>query len=315
MNSNTASTSSFSPPPPPSERLALGGPVLAALTLAALAASCTPIGAAEISGDRQAGVGTTRVVSPQALHPGDEIEVRVPGHEQLTARIRIPTSGELRVPQLGHFTNPVGGDLEAFTAEVTERVRSQWVRDAVVDVSVASYGPRRVYVLGGVERAGVVELDPFSEMTVMKAISVAGGFADNANHRSVHLVRNDLLQPGIKRHSVLRDLDRPESLETDQTLQHGDLIVVERLDQVYVMGQVNQPGAINIQGDGEMTLLKAISIAGGFDRFAREDRVQLIRGEQPVRSVDLRRVLDGREGASDPALQPGDIIFVQGSDW
>lgn len=285
-------------------------------SLAACVLILSPLVAVEQASLDQPVVERQDAVPPQALHPGDEIEIRVPGHEQLTAVVRIPVAGtKLIIPQLGSFDNPLGRTIDGLTKEVADRIHSQWVRDAVVDVVVTTYGPRHAYVLGGVRQPGVVDIDPYTQMTATKAVTVTGGFTDDANRASIHLVRSPLQNPENRHHSILRELDDPSAIGGDIQLQHGDMLVVDRLDHVYVMGQVNKPGTINLQPDGKLTLLKAISIVGGFDRFAKEDRVRLIRTGSPSRTVDLRGVLEGREGAIDPVLQPGDIIFVQGSDW
>ena len=55
---------------------------------------------------------------------------------------------------------------------------------------------------------------------------------------------------------------------------------------------------------------KAISIAGGFDKYAKEAEVQLIRAGQKVRSVDVRGILDGSAGVEDLPLKPGDTVFI-----
>jgi protein involved in polysaccharide export with SLBB domain len=65
---------------------------------------------------------------------------------------------------------------------------------------------------------------------------------------------------------------------------------------------------VPVPADEHLTVSKAISLAGGFGRFARETSVQLVRrGEQPV-VVDVQAVLAGR--AEDPVLRAGDTVFV-----
>jgi len=77
-----------------------------------------------------------------------------------------------------------------------------------------------------------------------------------------------------------------------------------------VLGQVQYPRAVPIPAREVLTVSKAISLAGGFGRFAKDSRVQLLRrGAQPA-TVDVRAVLASEAGASDPELRAGDTIFV-----
>ena len=81
---------------------------------------------------------------------------------------------------------------------------------------------------------------------------------------------------------------------------------------VYVFGEVAKPGRYPYRRG--MTLLDAISLAGGHDRFRASLSVSLVRSppsSRPVASkVNLGRILDGDPRVSDPSLEPGDIIYV-----
>jgi polysaccharide export outer membrane protein len=94
-----------------------------------------------------------------------------------------------------------------------------------------------------------------------------------------------------------------------------DLQVVQfNLDKIQVLGQVRQPGVIGIPPDEELTLLRAISQAGGFTRLARKGSVQIRReledGDTKVFVVNASDLI------SDPdsegfILQDGDIVFIE----
>lgn len=74
----------------------------------------------------------------------------------------------------------------------------------------------------------------------------------------------------------------------------------------YVDGEVRRPDRIPYQG--ELTVLKAITAAGGFTDFAARGRIQL------VRANGQKIVVDGRRAANnskyDPPVVPGDRIYV-----
>lgn len=77
---------------------------------------------------------------------------------------------------------------------------------------------------------------------------------------------------------------------------------------VNVGGEVRMPQRISYTPD--LTILGAISAAGGFTEFANQRRVRLLRGNT-VTEVDIRRVR--RDPSQDIVLQPGDSIEVSRS--
>jgi polysaccharide export outer membrane protein len=80
---------------------------------------------------------------------------------------------------------------------------------------------------------------------------------------------------------------------------------------VYVLGKVNRPGAYPL--DKGMSVLQALSLAGGMATFAEENLIKVIR-EQEGGSVALPfrygRIALGKELDSNIALQSGDVVLV-----
>jgi protein involved in polysaccharide export with SLBB domain len=97
---------------------------------------------------------------------------------------------------------------------------------------------------------------------------------------------------------------------TDVVLQPNDTVIVPRLDRVYIIGQVNHPGAVSLPSQDKLTVSKAVSLAGGFDHYAREGSVQLLRTGVPVQTIDVAAILNGDNSKEDPRLAPGDTVFV-----
>jgi protein involved in polysaccharide export with SLBB domain len=104
--------------------------------------------------------------------------------------------------------------------------------------------------------------------------------------------------------------DTADDLAGDIALEPGDVIIVPRLDRVYVIGRIIRPGALNLPSQEQLTISRAISLSGGFDKFANQDAVQLMR-EGRVSTVDVRAILAGK--TQDPPLRPGDTVYVQES--
>lgn len=80
----------------------------------------------------------------------------------------------------------------------------------------------------------------------------------------------------------------------------------------FVYGEVSKPGAYDIEDN--VTVLRGISMAGGFTQFGSASRVKVLRpkkgaGGYDVIKVNIKDVMDGVADA-DPAISQGDIIVV-----
>lgn len=83
-------------------------------------------------------------------------------------------------------------------------------------------------------------------------------------------------------------------------------VIVVAEDKVYfVQGEVARQGKFSMSGD--VTLLQAITEAGGYTPFANRRNVKVIRGEE-VLFFNARDIANGR--APDPVLSADDIIVV-----
>ncbi len=84
-----------------------------------------------------------------------------------------------------------------------------------------------------------------------------------------------------------------------------NVIVVSEDKSYFVQGEVNRQGRFRLSG--EVTLLKAITEAGGYTPFANRRNVKVIRGED-VMFFNARNIANGRD--PDPLIQANDIIVV-----
>jgi polysaccharide export outer membrane protein len=91
-------------------------------------------------------------------------------------------------------------------------------------------------------------------------------------------------------------------------------VVIAGLDgnRAYVTGKVLKPGPFIISGP--ITVLQAISIANGFDKFANEGGIKVIRtkpdGRQDVLPVHYSDIVSGKDMSTNIQLMAGDTIVV-----
>jgi polysaccharide export outer membrane protein len=91
--------------------------------------------------------------------------------------------------------------------------------------------------------------------------------------------------------------------------------VTEELDTfpIYVLGQVGTPGVVEVEPG--TTLLQAIALSGGLDRFAATKRIQLRRtdastGQERLYLFNFKAVERGGSIESMITLREGDVILV-----
>ncbi len=241
------------------------------------------------------------------LFAGDEIRIDVFSEPSLSIIVRLADRASVSFPLVGNLGCITSMTVDEVTRLVADRLARGFLRHPVVTVSILDYGVRTAFVMGSVAKPGGVPLNPVEDMGALQAIGQAGGFLDEANCAAAFVLR-DGADPG--RHKTILAVAVANVGAQDVVLRSGDIVMVPRLDRVYVIGQVTKPGAVDLPSREVLTIAKAISIAGGFDKYAKEAEVQLIRAGQRVRSVDVRGILEGNKGAEDLPLQPGDTVFI-----
>jgi protein involved in polysaccharide export with SLBB domain len=86
--------------------------------------------------------------------------------------------------------------------------------------------------------------------------------------------------------------------------------------KIYLVGAVGAPGPQDISSDEALTVSKAVLRAGGLTGYADGKNVRITRsnglhlGEETNIIVNVSRIYDRGQTENDPALQPGDLIFV-----
>jgi len=83
---------------------------------------------------------------------------------------------------------------------------------------------------------------------------------------------------------------------------------------VLVMGQVARPGPVNVPSTGDLTVIRALMMAGNVTQLADKKRVIVWRREK---NGDLKKIrvdidLIGKEGRTDldVLMKPGDVVWV-----
>ncbi|WP_245888673.1 polysaccharide export protein [Halomonas denitrificans] len=253
--------------------------------------------------------------------PGDVLSIIVYDHPELTIPAgaereaadtgnRVQTDGTMFYPYVGRLQ--VGGrSLEEVRRLLTSRLSSV-ITDPQVEVSVAAYRSQKVYVTGAVETPGTLPIT-IEPMTILDAISLAGGTTPEADWHSTTLVRD-----GQKHQISLYDLLRLGDQSDNRLLRDGDLLHVPTADNqnVVVLGQVNRPGTLSV-GNERINLTDALARAGGVNESRAEPSgIFVIRGHAleseklaTVYQLDISDATRLMLGTRFP-LQAQDVVYV-----
>ena len=90
-------------------------------------------------------------------------------------------------------------------------------------------------------------------------------------------------------------------------------VIVQQINsrRVYILGRVKNPTVVPLRS--ELTVLQAITMAGGFAEWAKKGKVVILRSKERVEQrivIDLNKVIDGKKSNEDIRLRPGDRIIV-----
>lgn len=108
-----------------------------------------------------------------------------------------------------------------------------------------------------------------------------------------------------------------KQLMDGQYLQDPQVIVTVvqyRKRYVYVLGDVNKPGAVTLDGENRYTIPDVIGQAGGLTHAAKKNKIQFIR-QGKIETLDLDKLNKTTDRKSQIFVEPNDTIYVPQSVW
>jgi polysaccharide export outer membrane protein len=154
--------------------------------------------------------------------PGDVFTMEIVGEKELPSEYQVASDGTADLPYLK--TVELAGKEPQEIARLVRKllIERDILRDPTVIVQVKEYNSRRVTLLGQVARPGSFPLT--RGMTLVQAISMAGGLTSIAKSNNVRLTRTN----AGKTVTVVLDVDAITDGDADDVpLQAGDRIYVE----------------------------------------------------------------------------------------
>ena len=238
---------------------------------------------------------------------GDKLEISVFGHDDLSRTVDVRSDGNISYPLIGDL-KVAGMAPSEVDAEITRALGKDYLVDPDVNVEVKESQSRWVSILGEIRNPGRYLLK--RNMHVIDLIGEAGGPTKDAGP-GVTITHRD--QSSADSRQIVVDRDRlfaSDNQDVNLALAPGDIVTVGEKEVFYIRGEVAKPGPYFIEKD--MTILKAITFAGGFSQFANRKDVVLLRSEgdraRKKVTVNLKAIENGK--APDISLKSNDLIIV-----
>lgn len=281
----------------------------------------------------QLALAATAKQGEYVIGSGDLIGIEVFDVPELTRDLRVNESGYVSIPLITTRVQAAGLTATQFQDKLAELLQvNELVNNPEVTVTVKEQHSQPITVAGAVKTPVLIEA--VHQVTLLEALSQAGGIADDAGSR-ILINRTGDVTGVIKSPASDADAKDPAAPDTVITIEladlldsgdpkfnipllGGDVVTVPRGGVIYAVGAVKNPGGYVMQGQRQdMTILKIMALSGGLQPTAKPDQAVIVRrdlagAEREEIHVDLRKILSLK--TEDVRLQQSDILFVPDSN-
>jgi polysaccharide export outer membrane protein len=164
-----------------------------------------------------------RVVDEYRIGPEDVLEIMVWKNADLSRTVTVRPDGKVSLPLIGDI-QASGFSTEELRNIITQRMKN-YIATPEVSVLVSNINSYFYYVLGEVVKPGKYPLK--ERITVLQAVSMAGGFTPFASKNGISLFRKD---PATSTETKFRirydDIISSEDPRKNLAIQSGDTIVI-----------------------------------------------------------------------------------------
>ncbi len=158
-----------------------------------------------------------------ALQPGDLVEIKVYKEETMDRTLRISSNGTVTFPLVGNIK--IAGLTVASAENNLSSALKKYILLPQVSIFIKEYGNKTIYVLGQVVKPSAIQIPPERPLTVLEAITSAGGFTEIAAQSKVRVLRDN----GGKHQSIdidVAQITKMGNKSLDISLAPGDVVLV-----------------------------------------------------------------------------------------
>ena len=182
--------------------------------------------------DSQGGAGRSKLPAvyltgilgdgPYTLGRDDVIQIEVRSQPEFSGVFAVGFDGRIQYNYIGDV--PVAGLTKYEVQQVMEKLLQRYVRVPIVNVAIAAYNSKVVYVIGEVNRPGKFIMRG-DAIKLREAILAAGLPTHDAALGRVHVIKPDLNDPRVRIINMKRILYKGQ-LKDDVNLYPGEIVVV-----------------------------------------------------------------------------------------
>ena len=222
--------------------------------------------------------------------------------------------------------------VEAAEVAIKNVLEGRYLNHATVSVKIAKASYDFVGVLGNVESPGEIKIGPGATITLNDALRRAGGLRGNRESNRVKIVRGGLRTPfgPAAEGEVLSLVTAGGQLRIPEVfLRNNDLVYAFASEspqlgdsakptgvakRVILLGEVPRRGVVEFSENEPCTLMYLLFKIGGLPRFAKADKIQIVRrgkdGREKAFVVNGESLMNEGNPQDDVVLESGDRVIV-----
>ena len=242
----------------------------------------------------------TPINSSYSMGPGDKLLVNYYGSDEKTEEVFVNREGIVVLPLLGPV-NVTGMTYGEASKYIQDKAKSELI-GTQINISIREVRSVGVYVLGEAYKPGKYLLSGLS--TVTNALFISGGVNKKGSLRNIQIKRNNKTVATYDFYDFLLK----GSLDSEVTLQDGDIIFIPFIENSVIMGGAfKRPHRYEFK-EGE-TLRDVVELAGGFDTEVMDgSRIELSTLDRSASTRSLT-YLNLAEDAK-KLIKDGDVLNV-----
>ncbi|MBG9389052.1 polysaccharide biosynthesis/export family protein [Caenimonas aquaedulcis] len=161
--------------------------------------------------------------------PNDLIDIEVLDLDNLKRTVRVNAAGAISMPLIGQVV-VAGLSSQEVEQLIADRYREKYLQNPQVSIFIKEFTTERITVEGAVNRPGIFPLT--GQITLLRALALAGGFAPIANSSQVMLYR---VNDQRVREVAVYDIEKIRAGKNDDPPIRGDDLIVVQRDSTRVM--------------------------------------------------------------------------------
>lgn len=155
--------------------------------------------------------------------PEDILEFNVLRPEAIVNLVTVSADGSISLPYIGNI-RAKGKTLGALQKEIAAKLGDGYMKYPVVTLALRESRSRKFFIYGEVVRPGSYPME--ENMTVFRALAVAGGFTKFGDSSKVKILKPKSQGPGYDAVKVDIKAIMDGKSDADVLLQSGDVVVV-----------------------------------------------------------------------------------------